>query len=121
MKHLKLLLLLALTPLSVHAANLSGIVVDSQGAVIPRAYVVISWDSVGLDGVKDNLGTKENKITSTDETGHFLLELPAGVYDIFVSAPGFLPHCAKITVTAKEGLRYKARLSVSRMLTVKLD
>jgi len=116
-----LLLLLALTPLSVHAATLSGTVVDSEGAAIPKAYVVIRWDPVGLDGVKDNLGTNDNKTATTDSTGHFSLELPAGVYDIFVSAAGFSPHCEKITVKVKEGLRYEARLSVSRMLKILLD
>lgn len=89
MKRLRLLFLLALTPLSVHAAIFSGVVLDSQGASIHKAYVVIRWDSVGIDGVKENLGTNEIKTTTTDETGHFSLELPAGLYDIFVSAAGF--------------------------------
>ncbi|MGC1482904.1 MAG: carboxypeptidase-like regulatory domain-containing protein [Candidatus Acidiferrum sp.] len=121
MKRLRLLFLLALTPLSVHAAIVSGTVLDSQGASIAKAYVVIRWDSVGLDGVKENLGTNENKAIMTDETGHFSLELPAGVYDIFVSAAGFSPHCEKITVKAKESLRYEARMSVSRISTIKVD
>jgi hypothetical protein len=121
MKHLIFVILLSLISLSAHAATMSGIVVDSQGAVIPKAFVVIRWDPIGLDGVKDNPGTKDDKTTTTDENGRFSLELPAGVYDIFVSAAGFSPHCAKITIKAKEGLRYEARLSVSRMMKIKLD
>jgi Carboxypeptidase regulatory-like domain len=121
MKHLALLLLLALVPLSARAATLSGTVVDSQGAAIPKAHLAIHWDSVGLDGVKDNLGTPDNKTATTDATGHFSLELPAGVYDIFVSAAGFAPHCEKITLTAKRNLRYEVRLSVTRMLKIKVD
>ena len=53
--------------------------------------------------------------------GHFSLELPPGVYDIFLSANGFSPHCEKISLKKNETLIYKARLKVSRMLTVKLD
>ena len=121
MKHLTLLFLLALVPLSVRAATLSGTVVDSQGAVIPKAYLSVHWDSVGLDGVKDNLGTSDNKTVTTDATGHFSLELPAGVYDVFVSAAGFAPHCEKITLTVKGNLRYEARLSVTRMVKIKVD
>ncbi|MGC2528891.1 MAG: carboxypeptidase-like regulatory domain-containing protein [Candidatus Acidiferrum sp.] len=121
MKRLRLLFLLALTPLSVHAAIFSGVVLDSQGASIHKAYVVIRWDSVGIDGVKENLGTNEIKTTTTDETGHFSLELPAGLYDIFVSAAGFSPHCEKIVVGATERHLYKAQLSVSRMLKISVD
>jgi hypothetical protein len=121
MKRFRLLFLLALTPLSVHAATVSGVVLDSQGASIAKAYVVIRWDSVGLDGVKENLGTNEIKTATTNETGHFSLELPAGVYDIFVSAAGFSPRCEKITVLAKDGLRYKAQLSVSQMVKIRVD
>jgi len=93
-------------------------IVGVKGLAIPKAYVVIRWDSAGLDGVKDNLGTTEIKTTTADETGHFSLALPAGVYDIFVSAPGFAPHAEKITVAARESLPYVARLPVTRMLTI---
>ncbi|MGC1416214.1 MAG: carboxypeptidase-like regulatory domain-containing protein [Candidatus Acidiferrum sp.] len=121
MKHLTLLFLLALVPPYTHAATLSGTVVDSQGAAIPKAHLVVHWDSVGLDGVKDNLGTTDNKTATTDATGHFSLELPAGVYDIFVSAAGYAPHCEKITLTTKGNLRYEVRLSVTRMLKIEVN
>jgi hypothetical protein len=82
--------------------------------------VVVRWDSVGLDGVKDNSGTNENKTTTTDEAGHFSLELPLGVYDIFVSSAGFSPRCSKIMLKTQDGLHYEVRLSVSRMLKMNL-
>ena len=121
MRHLRLLFLLALAPLSAHAATLSGTIVDKTDAVIPRAYVAVHWDSVGLDGVKSNLGTPDVKTATTDSMGHFSLELPPGVYDVFVSAAGFAPHCEKVTLTTKGNLRYEARLSVTRMIEIKLD
>ena len=121
MKFLCLLFLLVMGSVRLHAATLFGTVVDSQGAAIPKAYVVIRWDSVGLDDVKDNSGSTENKITVTNETGDFSSELPLGVYDIFVSAAGFAPQCSKIALKTHAGLHYKARLEVTRMLKIKLD
>jgi len=120
MRHL-LLPLLVVTPLSVRAATLSGTITDNYGGVIPKAYVILRWDPIGLDGVKDNLGMTEDKRVTADSAGHFSIEVPAGVYDIFVSAPGFAPHSEKITVKAKESFRYEARLSVTRMVQIKLD
>ena len=120
MKYL-LLLLLVVTPLSVRAATLSGTVTDVYGGAIPKAYVVIRWDPVGLDGVRDKLGMTENKTATTGGYGHFSVEVPAGVDDIFVSAPGFAPHSENIASKAKENLPYEARLTVTRMLTIKLD
>jgi hypothetical protein len=120
MRHL-LLLLLVVTPLSARAATLSGTITDDSGGAIPKAYVILRWDPIGLDGVKDNFGTTEDKTATTDIGGYFSIEVPAGVYDIFVSAPGFAPHSQKITVKAKKSFRYEARLSVTRMIQIKLD
>lgn len=121
MKYLGLLFLFAIGSPPLHAATLFGTVVDSQGAAISKAYVAIHWDSVGLDGVKTNSGTNENKTAVTDETGHFSLELPLGVHDIFVSAAGFAPRCSKITIGTQAGLHYKARLQATRMLKIRLN
>ena len=69
---------------------------------------VVHWDSAGLDGVKDNIGTKEDKFATTDATASFSLEMPPGVYDVFVAAVGFSPHCEKLTLKAPEMHRYEA-------------
>jgi hypothetical protein len=68
--------------------------------------VVVRWDSLGLDDVEDNLGTTDNKTAVTDTTGHFSVALPPGVYDIFLSADGFSPHCEKITITSESGSQF---------------
>jgi hypothetical protein len=83
-------------------ATLSVTVIDSTGAVIPNSSVIVHWDSAGLDDVKDNIGTKEDKVATTDATGSFSLEIPPGVYDVFVAAAGFSPHCEKLTIKPRE-------------------
>jgi hypothetical protein len=98
-------------------ATLSVTVIDSMGGVIPNSRVMVHWDSAGLDGVKDNIGTKEDKFATTDATGSFSLETPPGVYDVFVAASGFSPHCEKLTIKPREIHPYRVQLEVSRMTT----
>jgi hypothetical protein len=117
----RLFLLVLLAATSAHAATLSGTVVDYTEAAIPDARVIIHWDSVGLDSVKENVGIKGDEIATTDATGHFSLELPPGVYDVFVAAAGFFPHCEKLSVKGKETRSYTVPLKVSRMLKTQLD
>lgn len=88
---------------------------------IPNGRVIVHWDSAGLEGIEENIGIKDDKIATTDSAGHFSLELPPGVYDVFVTDPGFSPHCEKLTLKAQEMHRYEVRLKVSRMITIKLD
>jgi hypothetical protein len=114
-------LMFVLTASSTDLATLSGIVVDPMGGVIPNSRVIVHWDSVGLDGVKDNVGIKEDKFVTSDRTGHFSLELPPGVYDVFVMAKGFSPHCEKLTMQAEKIHPYKVQLKASRMITTSLD
>jgi Carboxypeptidase regulatory-like domain len=114
-------LLFSFTAFSADPTKLSGTVVDQQGAAIPNGRVTVHWDSAGLDDVKENIGIRDDKIATTDSTGDFSLDLPPGVYDIFVTAPGFSPHCEKLTLKAQEMHHYEVRLKVSRMITITLD
>jgi hypothetical protein len=54
-----------------------------MGAAIPDARVIVHWDSVGLNDVTENVGMKDDKIATSNATGHFSLELPPSVYDVF--------------------------------------
>jgi hypothetical protein len=114
-------LLFSFTAFSADPATLSGTVMDQQGAAIPNGRVIVHWGSAGLDGVKQNIGIRDDKIARADSTGHFSLELPPGVYDVFVTEPGFSPHCEKLTLKAQEMHHYEVRLRVSRMITITLD
>lgn len=120
MKSLVMLVFLAVTSFSARATTLSGTVTDYSGAAVPKALVIVHWDSIGLANVKDNVGTKADNNLTTNETGHFSLDLPPGVYDVFVSAAGFSPHCDKIVIRGK-ATAYRAALKVSRTLTIMLD
>src|SRR5262245_15433548 len=60
-------------------ADLSGIVYDSSGAVVPSATITITSSSTGLV-----------RTASTDRLGHYRLPvLPPGVYSVRTDAPGF--------------------------------
>jgi len=103
------------------AAILSGTVCDSEGAVIPRAHVVVHWDSAGSNYLKDNIGTKEDKIATTDANGQYSLDLQPGFYDVFISASAFSPHCEKVRLNAKGTKRLDVKLKVSPVMSQELD
>ena len=103
------------------AATLSGTVRDSEGAVIPKAHVVVHWDSTGSNHLKDNIGTKEDKIATSDANGEFALDLPPGFYDVFISATAFSPHCEKVRLNEKSTKRFEVKLKVSPVTSQELD
>jgi Carboxypeptidase regulatory-like domain len=121
MKTLRLSFLVLLMSSSAQATTLRGTVMDSMGAAIPNAHIIIHWDSVGLEGVTENVGLKKDKSATSDATGHFSLDLPPGVYDVFVAAGGFYPRCEKISLKKNEIHLYEVTLTVSRMLSIRVD
>lgn len=80
--------------LNAAAANVMGTVVDSEGAAIVKAQIVIRPDSSGRrEKVKNR-----DMIVETDAKGRFAVNLPAGFYDVCVMADAFSPRCLKILV-----------------------
>jgi len=77
-------------------SELTGQVTDSEGAVIANARVVLHWDSSG--GAVGYLGLKQDVIVVTNSSGFYSADVPAGFYDVFVSAPAFTPIAAKVIV-----------------------
>jgi len=62
-----------------NSATLTGTVVDKTGAVIPQAKIAVTEEASGVV-----------RTTSSDDRGFFsLVGIPADVYDVEVSAPGF--------------------------------
>ena len=109
---------LAIPVFSSDIATLSVTVSDSVGGAIPNSRVIVHWDSAGLAGVKDNIGTKEDKFGTTDATGSLSLEMPPGVYDVFVAAAGFSPNCEKLTIKPREIHTDRVQLKVSRLMVI---
>jgi hypothetical protein len=103
------------------AGTLSGIVRDSEGAVIANAHVVVHWDPSGSNYLKDNLGIRQDIAATTDSSGQFTVELPPGFYDVFVTAMAFTPHCDKVRLKDKETRTYDIKLKISPVTLKELD
>lgn len=81
---------------------INGQITDSEGAVIANARVLVHWDSSGSTvGLKDNIGISHDVTVVTDNAGRYSANVPAGFYDVFVSAMAFTPAATKVRV--KEG------------------
>ena len=80
-------------------SGITGKIVDSEGAAIANARVLVHWDSAGSTvGLSDNIGIQHDVIVTTDTNGRYLAEVPAGFYDVFVSAIAFTPTASKVRV-----------------------
>ena len=66
-------------------ATMTGLVSDPTAAVVPQATVVMRNTTTGLE-----------QKTSTKEDGSYSFpSLPAGIYDLRITSPGFKPHFTK--------------------------
>lgn len=95
------LVLWLLPAASAIAANLQGTVVDSEGAAIANAHVVVRADLSG----RINRTRDPDKVIDTDAGGRFMLELQPGFYDVCVMADAFSPSCQKVQVTSDDVLK----------------
>jgi len=93
---------------------LTGQVTDSEGAVIANARVLLHWDSSG--SAVGHLGFKQDAIVVTDASGHYSANVPAGFYDVFVSAPAFTPIAAKVIVKEQKAM-FDAKLYVDPLVS----
>lgn len=78
------------------AADLSvnGTVLDSEGAAIEKAHVVIRPDASG----KQEPPKSPMLTTETDAQGHFSATVSRGFYDVCVMADAFSPQCQKLFI-----------------------
>ncbi len=107
-----------LTCISLLAAQqrsaISGHINDSQGAAIANARVIVHWDSSGSAvGLKDNVGIRHDVVVTTDASGKYSVGVPAGFYDVFVSAIAFTPTAAKVRVKQGQQTGYNSTLSLA--------
>jgi hypothetical protein len=84
---------LILLPLCVAQAQqhsgIRGRIIDRSEAPIGNSFVLVHNRQAG------------DRSLLTDKTGIYDIELPPGIYDVFISAEGFSPACKKIEVKHK--------------------
>jgi carboxypeptidase family protein len=81
------------------SATLNGTVVDSEGATIASAYVLVHHDVSG----STNRESRQDITRTTDTRGRFRVELQPGFYDACFMATGFTPQCQKVFVKGAKG------------------
>lgn len=112
------LFVLALQP---PVGKIKGKVLDSEGASISGARVLIHWDHSGAGvGLSSNVGLGEDLVIGTDANGDFTPELPPGFYDVFVTATAFSPDCRKIRIRLGETATYTPKLKADPLVTKEL-
>ena len=90
---------------------IQGEVVDSEGAAIARARILVHWDSSGSTvGLTDNIGLPQDVTAISDGSGHFSVRVPPGFYDLFVTAQAFTPVAAKVRVKSNVPVKFDVRL-----------
>lgn len=102
-------------------SELSGKIVDPNGAAIAHARVLLHWDSAGSAvGLSDNIGIDQDMSVSTDASGRYSMKVPAGFYDIFVSAMAFTPSAAKVRVKTNKRSTYNVTLRLDPLVSREL-
>ena len=90
-------------------SGVHGRVVESHGhSPIHNAYVLAH-----------RIGGTDSHV-STDENGKYAMELPLGIYDVFISADGHSPTSRKVWVTPDGMMVYDAALEFN-MLGMQFD
>ena len=99
----------------------AGRIVDSEGAAIGDARVLVHWDSAGSTvGLSDNIGIQTDLVVTTDANGNYSAPVPAGFYDVFVSAMAFTPTAAKVRVKQAQRITYSSALRADPLVSSEL-
>jgi hypothetical protein len=99
------ILLLAAASACAQQASVKGTIVDSEGAVIGNAYVLLRTDMLERGNAK-----AYQVELRTNGQGQFVTSVPSGFYDLFIGAQGFEPYCQK--VRTREGHPQDLRVSL---------
>jgi hypothetical protein len=91
--------------------TLKGVVTGPSGELAHNAKVrVEQWY---FDEGKPHVLTEA--VSFTGEKGEFSLSVPAGVYDVFVSAPTCEPVAKKVKVISGKGTSFNPKLRISKL------
>ncbi len=114
-------LLLCVSFASESESFIVGQVLDSEGAVIAKARVLIHWDPAGSTvGLADNIGIRKDATIIADASGHYSLEVPPGFYDVFVTAMAFTPTAGKVRVKSGQRATYNTQLPPDPLVSKEL-
>jgi hypothetical protein len=102
--------------------KLTGTITDEQGASIPNAYIIVRRDPIGTNPRHESTSeTIEDVNVHSDPRGEYSIVVSPGVYDVFVSSPGFYPSCGKIRVQDGREANFNSKLKISTMLSIRVD
>lgn len=118
MTRLLVAFVLAVTCLSTLLAEpqstISGRITDSESGSIAKVHVFIHSDPSGKNGY---VGEPGDVNVLTDKSGDYSATLPAGFYDVFVSAPAFTPKAAKVIVRPGQRATLDVRLMLDPLVS----
>jgi hypothetical protein len=108
-KRIGLPVILAILAVSAFAQKVSvkGTIVDSEGAVVGNAYVLIHTDE-NAQGQRVEL--------RTNNKGEFMTSLPSGFYDLFIGAQGFSPYCQKVRTKEDQTQDLRIRMKIDQLM-----
>lgn len=96
-----------------HAGKLVGTVTDQSGGALGGARGIVHWDAESSKAkLRLAAGLDHDLAFQTDERGAYSVELPPGVYDVFVSSPAFYPSCSKLLVEGDRETRFDTFLKI---------
>jgi hypothetical protein len=102
-------------------SSITGQIADSEGAAIANARVLVHWDPSGSKvGLSDNIGIQQDVMVTTDANGKYSASIPAGFYDVFVSAMAFTPTAAKVRVKQGQHTTHNASLRADPLVSREL-
>jgi hypothetical protein len=100
---------------------ITGQIVDSESAAIANARVIVHWDSSGSTvGLADNIGIRQDVIVTTNAEGRYSAGVPAGFYDVFVSAMAFTPTASKVRVKRGQHTTHNSMLRADPLVSREL-
>jgi hypothetical protein len=108
-KRIGLPVILAMVVVSAFAqkASVKGTIVNSEGAAVGNAYVLIrteeneQWQRVEL---------------RTNKKGEFITSLPSGFYDLFIGAQGFAPYSQKVRTNEGQTQDLRIRMKIDQLM-----
>jgi hypothetical protein len=92
-------------------ATIRGTIVDPEGAVVGRAYVLFRTDALDRDHrTPYKIEMRANK------EGQFTASLPAGFYDLFIGAEGFAPYSKKVRTLAEHPQDIRVVMKIDELM-----